>query len=77
LGIFSWGGFIVLYFALWIFIAPANTAAEKLSMKGEPINISTLEKKFKEGINDVKDRIKEVDYESTTKKSAKQFTAFF
>lgn len=77
LGIFSWGGFIVLYFALWIFIAPAKTAAEKLSMKGEPINISTLEKKFKEGINDVKDRIKEVDYESTTKKAQNSLQRFF
>jgi uncharacterized membrane protein len=46
-------------------------------MKGEPINISTLEKKFKEGINDVKDRIKEVDYESTTKKAQNSLQRFF
>lgn len=69
LAIFSWGGFIVIYFALWIFVAPAKTTAEKLSMKGEPINISTLEKKFREGIDDVTDRIKDVDYESATKKA--------
>lgn len=77
LALFSWGGFIILYFALWAFIAPAKTTAEKLSMKGEPINISNLEKKFKEGINDVKERIKEVDYEAKTKKVRSGLQRFF
>ncbi len=69
LAIFSWGGFIVIYFAFWIFVSPAKTATEKLLMKGEPINISSLEKKFKEGVHDVTDRIKDVDYEAATKKA--------
>lgn len=69
LAIFSWGGFTILYFALWAFIAPAKTAAEKLDMKGEPVNISSLEKKFKESINDVKETIKDVDYNATKEKA--------
>lgn len=77
LAVFSWGGFIILYFALWAFIAPAKTTAEKLSMIGEPVNISNLEKKFKEGINDVKERIKEVDYEAKTKKVRSGLQRFF
>lgn len=77
LAIFSWGGFTILYFALWIFIAPAKTAAEKLAMKGEPVNISTLEKKFREGINDVKDSINNVDYKATTEKARSGVHSFF
>lgn len=77
LAIFSWGGFIILYFALWVFIAPAKTVAEKLAMKGEPVNISTLEKKVKEKINAVKDSIKDVDYKATTEKTRSGLTYFF
>ena len=77
LALFSWGGFILLYFALWTFIGTAKTTAEKLSMKGKPVNISNLEKKFKEGINDVKERIKDVDYEAKTKKVSNGLQRFF
>ena len=50
LGLFSWGGFSILYIALWIFVPIAKTTSEKFMMKGEPINLSNLEKKLKRSL---------------------------
>ena len=50
LGLFSWGGFSILYIALWIFVSVAKTTSEKFMMKGEPINLSNLEKKLKRSL---------------------------
>ena len=46
LGLFSWGGFVIIYLILWIVLSEAKTAVEKLMMRGEPINVSNLEKKI-------------------------------
>ena len=35
LTIFSWGGFILIYAAFWIFVPEALTTAEKLEMRGK------------------------------------------
>jgi len=43
--LFSAGTLILIYLVLWMVIPEAKTTAEKLKMKGEPINISTIEKK--------------------------------
>lgn len=50
LGLFSWGGFSILYIALWIFVPLAKTTSEKFMMKGEAINLSNLEKKLKKSL---------------------------
>lgn len=63
LTIFSWGGFVFIYILLWILIPEAVTTAQKLAMGGETVNISNIEKKVKEGIEDVADKVKNVDYE--------------
>lgn len=42
------GSVILLYLLLLVIVPKANTAAEKLQMKGEPINISTIQKEVKE-----------------------------
>ena len=42
------GSIILLYLLLLIVVPKASTAAEKLQMKGEPINISTIQKEVKE-----------------------------
>lgn len=44
----SFGTVLLMYFLLLIVIPEAKTAAEKLQMKGEPVNISTIEKEVKE-----------------------------
>lgn len=57
------GAMVLIYLALWIFVPEARTTAEKLEMRGEPINISNIERKIKEGFDDVSQRVKDVDYE--------------
>jgi phage shock protein PspC (stress-responsive transcriptional regulator) len=74
LTIFTWGGFIFIYGLLWILIPEAKTTAQKLDMSGETVNISNIERKVKEGFDDVADRVKSVDYEkvgNTVKKGGK------
>ncbi|WP_282180215.1 PspC domain-containing protein [Maribacter stanieri] len=74
LTIFTWGGFIFIYGLLWILIPEAKTTAQKLDMSGETVNISNIERKVKEGFDDVADRVKSVDYEKvgdTVKKGGK------
>lgn len=53
---FGWGTGFLLYIILWIVMPEAKTTAQKLQMRGEPINISNIEKTVKEEMKDVKDR---------------------
>ena len=62
LTIFSSGIFILVYILLWIIVPPAITTSEKLKMTGQPVNISNIEKKFKEGYENVSEKIKNADY---------------
>lgn len=55
-------GFIA-YILLWILVPEATTTSQKLDMRGEPVNISNIERKVKEGFDDVASKVKNVDYE--------------
>lgn len=46
-------GFFV-YIALWIFIPEAVTTADKLEMRGEPVNVATIEQSIKKEYESVK-----------------------
>ncbi|MCJ7759481.1 MAG: PspC domain-containing protein [Gillisia sp.] len=59
----SSGAFILIYIALWIFVPEAKTTADKLSMRGEAVNITNIERKIREGFDDVAGKVKNVDYE--------------
>ena len=59
----SSGGFILIYGLLWILIPEAVTTSQKLDMRGEAVNISNIERKVKEGFEEVADKIKNVDYD--------------
>lgn len=63
LTILSSGAFILIYIALWIFVPEAKTTADKLSMRGEAVTISNIERKIREGFDDVSGKVKNVDYE--------------
>lgn len=63
LTIFSTGAFILIYIALWIFVPEAKTTADKLAMRGEPVTISNIEKKIREGFDDVSGKVKDINYE--------------
>ena len=62
LTIFSWGGFILIYIAFWIFVPVARTTTEKLEMRGKVVNIDNIQRKVKEGFDTVADSVKNVDY---------------
>lgn len=58
----GFGSGIITYIVLWIVMPAAQTTTEKLEMKGEPINISNIEKKVKENFDTVSTKIKNADY---------------
>ena len=47
---------LITYIILWAAIPEAKTTAQKLQMKGEPVNLSNIEKSVKEELDGVKDR---------------------
>ena len=59
----SSGIFLLIYVAFWIFTPEAKTTAEKLSMRGEEVTISNIEKKIREGFDNVSEKVKNVDYQ--------------
>ena len=63
LTIASSGAFILIYIALWIFVPEAKTTADKLSMRGEEVNITNIERKIKEGFDDVAGKVRSADFD--------------
>ncbi|WP_310992071.1 PspC domain-containing protein [Aequorivita marina] len=73
----GFGSPILVYILFWILVPPAITTSEKLKMTGEPVNISNIEKKFKEGFDNVADRVKNVDYDKYGNKVKTGASSFF
>ena len=73
----SGGGFILLYALLWILIPEATTTSQKLDMRGEDINISNIERKVKEGFDDVAEKVKNVNYSEVGNKVKNGSKTFF
>ncbi|MCL5009234.1 MAG: DUF2807 domain-containing protein [Patescibacteria group bacterium] len=49
------GGFgVVLYLILWIIVPPAQTATEKLQMRGSPVNLKNLEQTVRDRVAELK-----------------------
>ncbi|PKA83836.1 phage shock protein C (PspC) family protein [Ulvibacter sp. MAR_2010_11] len=71
------GIFIVIYILFWILVPAAESTSDKLKMTGEPINISNIEKKFKEGYDTVADKVKSVDYDKYGERVKSGTTGFF
>ncbi len=74
--IFTGFGFIA-YILLWILVPEAATTSQKLDMKGEPVNISNIERTVKEGFDEVTERVKNVDYQKVGDKVKKGGQSFF
>ena len=68
---------LIAYILLWILVPEAATTSQKLDMTGEPINISNIERKVKEGFDDVADRVKNVDYQQVGNKVKSGSKTFF
>ncbi|ETN96509.1 PspC domain-containing protein [Zhouia amylolytica] len=69
--------FIFVYVLFWVLVPEAKTTAEKLAMTGEEVNISNIEKKIKEGFDNVADKVKNVDYEKVGTKVKSSTDTFF
>lgn len=55
---------IPMYIILWAIVPKARTRAEKLKMKGEKINVDNIERKVKEEMGKVKDKVKDFAQDS-------------
>lgn len=77
LTIISSGFFIIIYILFWILVPAAVSTSDKLKMTGEPINISNIEKKFKEGYDTVADKVKNADYDKYGRKVKSGASGFF
>lgn len=83
LAIFGGSGFLA-YFILWVIIPEAKTTAQKLEMRGEPVNIANIEKSIKEELDQVKQRVENFasspDMRNTGEKmksGVQRFVSFF
>ena len=59
--IWAGGAGFLAYIILWIVMPEAVTTAEKLEMRGEPVNISNIEKKVREEFNSVSDKFRDAN----------------
>ncbi|MCF8389903.1 MAG: PspC domain-containing protein, partial [Bacteroidales bacterium] len=73
----GWGLPFILYLVLWIAVPKAMTAAEKLEMKGEKVNVSNLEKKVREEYEDVKENISKARNSKAGRKTEDAFYEIF
>ncbi|SDS62319.1 Phage shock protein PspC (stress-responsive transcriptional regulator) [Formosa sp. Hel1_31_208] len=71
--IFGAGTGVLLYILLWIFVPEAKTTTEKLMMKGEPVNITNIEKKIKDGFDSVTTAVQNVDLKKQGEKIKEGF----
>jgi phage shock protein PspC (stress-responsive transcriptional regulator) len=58
--IFAAGSTILAYIILWIVIPKARTTADRLSMRGERINLSNIEKSIREDLRDIKRNLEDL-----------------
>lgn len=56
---FGFGSGLLLYIILWIIIPEAKTTAEKLEMRGEPIDVNTISKTIKDEAENLKSRARD------------------
>ncbi len=71
--LFGFGIGFLIYPILWILIPVAETTAEKLQMKGEPVNISNIERKIRQEFEGVTSRVKDGVNDVTSKVKSSQF----
>ncbi|MCF8320616.1 MAG: PspC domain-containing protein [Flavobacterium sp.] len=65
--VFAGGTGVVAYLILWIAMPAAKTTSEKLEMRGEAVTISNIEKKVREEIDTLSEKLKSTDFEGVKK----------
>ncbi len=71
------GSGVLLYIILWAIIPKAKTTAEKLEMKGEPINVENIGNTIKEEFNTFKKKVDNVDSKGQVRKAENAIHKFF
>jgi phage shock protein PspC (stress-responsive transcriptional regulator) len=66
------GTFILAYIVLWILLPEANTAFEKMEMRGETVDVNRIRQNVKEGMEGFKERVQ--DWGEEVKTSAREFS---
>jgi len=61
--------FAFIYLLLWILVPKAISTAEKLEMTGEPVNLSSIEKKIREEYENIEKKIENIDYQKIEQKA--------
>jgi len=51
---------LLIYLILWMVVPEARTTAERLEMRGEPVNISNIEKSLGEEVNHLKEKFNDL-----------------
>lgn len=72
----SGGTFGFLYVLAWILIPEAVTTSQRLEMRGEPVNLSNIEKKVKEGYEKISEDLKKIDYDKYQSQAKSGMQAF-
>lgn len=67
----------MIYVLLWALVPEASTTAEKLQMRGEPVNISTIGKKIKDEFDQFSSRVKHAVEEESRTGDLKKVKKFF
>jgi phage shock protein PspC (stress-responsive transcriptional regulator) len=65
------GTFILAYVILWMVLPEARSTYEKMEMRGEKVDVNSIRQNVKEGMGNVKDRVKE--WSEEVKVSAQNF----
>ena len=71
------GLFLLIYILFWILVPAAESTSEKLRMSGEAVNISSIERKMKETLENAKEKIKNTDYDKYGKQVKSGASGFF
>ncbi len=58
--LFAGGTGVLVYIILWIAMPEARTTADRLQMRGEPVNINNIEKSIRDEFDDFRDRFNDL-----------------
>ena len=77
ISVFGFGTGFLLYVILWVIIPEAKTTAEKLQMRGEPINVENISKSIKEEMEFLKKNFQgDSNFQETATKASKRTGGF-
>lgn len=68
---------LLIYVILWIAIPPARTTAQRLEMRGKPVNINNIEESVKKEFDKVTSKIKDIPHSKGYKNIESGLTEFF